>query len=185
MRLDEIPDINDIFRFDLKKETYDIEPELIMSKKINNHSDKIYTKKNMLNPFDYDLCCFDKKTNTFLGYVECEHSNYNKLGSAGSNWKHSFLQRKIFVYEKNGIGFKNQIMKDNSDKTVYFKMSNIYSLDDCICCSLVDITFFDSDIETKTGNDYNDWVLRTSMDNPKVARGIYECIKYIENYFGV
>jgi hypothetical protein len=192
MRLNEIPDINDILGewvevnpdFDLKKETYDIEPELNMSEIINSYSDKIYTKKNRLNPYDYDLCCYDKKNNRFLGYIECEHSRYNKLGINGSNWKHSFLQRKIFVYE-NGNGFRNQIIKDNAEKTIYFKMSRVYGLDDCICCNLLDITYFDSEVESKTGNDYNDWFLRTSMENKKVARGIYECIRYIEKYFRV
>jgi len=51
--------------FNLSNESFDIEPELIVSKIINERSKVIYTNKNTLDPYGYDLNCFNKINNNF------------------------------------------------------------------------------------------------------------------------
>jgi len=167
--------------FNINNESFDIDDENKISKIINKHSNKIYTNKNMLNPFDYDLNCFNKKTNEFLGYIEVERSNYTFLG--GKNWYHSFLMRKIYIYNENQ--YYDQVLKENSDKTIYLKFNHNYGLDDCICCCIEDITYFDPEWQRKTEDIRKNLVLRTNQNNPRVAKGIKNCIEYIEKFFEV
>jgi len=167
--------------FNLNNESFDIEPELIVSKIINERSEVIYTNKNTLDPYGYDLNCFNKINNNFVGYVEVERSKHKILGRKGTNWKHSFLMRKILVYNENQ--YHDQILKDNADKTIYIKFNKNYGLDDCICCCIEDITFFDSEWQRKTGDVRKDLVFRTSQYNSKVAKGIDNCIIYIDKFF--
>ena len=173
--------MNQLNEFNINKESFDIKPEIIVSKIINEHSKEIYTEKNMLNPYDYDLHCFDKKKN-FLGYIEVEVSNHKRL--SGANWQHSFLARKVLKYDKDK-GYVDWELRDNADKTIYIKFNKYFGLVDCICCSIESITYFDSDLEYKTGDERKDLVFRTHQDNPRVAKGIKKCIEYIERFFEV
>lgn len=174
--------MNQLNEFDIYKESFNIKPELKVSKIINEHSKKIYTRKNMLNPYDYDLHCFDEKNN-FLGYIEVEVSNHEILGRKGTSWQHSFLMRKVLVWNENQ--YHDQILRDNADKTVYIKFNKNCGLLDCICCCMEDITCFNPEWQKKTGNTRQDLVFRTNQNNPRVAKGIDNCIEYIENFFEV
>lgn len=174
--------------FDINNESYDIEPELIVSDIINKHSELITTEKNEIDPYEYDLRVFQKypiigsmlkRYGYELGYIEVERSNYEYLG--GKNWYHSFLMRKVFEWNDNQ--YHDQILKDKSEETVYIKFNHNYGLDDCICCCIEDITRFNPEWQRKTGNPRQDLVLRTNQNNSHVAKGIENCIDYIENFF--
>jgi len=167
--------------FDINNESYDIEPELKVSDIINKHSEKIDTEKNSYDPYGYDLRVFDKSYGYDLGFIEVEHSNYEKL--SGKNWYHSFLMRKVFEWNDNQ--YTDQILKENAGDTVYIKFNRKYGLDDCICCCIKDITYFDPEWQRKTGNTRQDLVFRTNQNNPHVSKGIKNCIEYIEKFFGV
>jgi len=168
--------------FNLNEESFDITPELIVSKIINDRSKIIYTNKNILDPYGYDLNCFNKINNVFLGYIEVEKSKHNFLGKKDTKWKHSFLARKVLIYDLIN-GFKDYKLKENADKTIYIKFNKNYGLNDCICCSIESITYFNTDWEFKTDNDRQNLVFRTNQNNPNVAKGINNCIKYIDNFF--
>ena len=167
--------------FDINKESYDILPELVVSKIINTHTKKFYTRKNKLKPYEYDLKCYKNITHDFIGYIEVEHSNHEQL--SGENWYHSFLMRKIFEWNDNQ--YYDQILKPNADKTVYIKFNKYYGFDDCICCCIEDITRFNPERQNKTGDSRLDLVLRTDKYNPHVAKGIMNCIDYIEKFFNL
>ena len=166
--------------FNLNNESFSIEPELEISRIINNHSNKIYTIKNYDDMYDYDLVVKDKELNIFLGFIEIEKSNYNYLG--GKNWYHSFLKRKIFEFDRINNCFTNRL-KDNAYKTIYFKVNKNFGLNDCICCDMKTLSHFPIDYQNKTDKDYNNLVVRTTMDDKRVKIGINECIDYMEKFF--
>lgn len=166
--------------FDIKDESFDIFPELEVSRIINNNSNKIYTNKNYDNPYSYDLMVFDKELNLHIGFIEVEKSNYTFLG--GKNWYHSFLKRKILIWDNINNCFSN-ILKDDADKTIYFKFNRNYGFNDCICCDINTISQFPSDYQNKTEKDYQNMVFRTIIEDKRVKVGLDNCIRYIENFF--
>lgn len=167
--------------FDLNKESFDIEPEIIVSNILNEYSNWIFTEKNFDDPYGYDLRVIDKNYGIDLGFIEVEKSNYNKL--SGKNWEHSFLKRKICEYDKINKCFLNNL-KENAEQTIYIKFNRNFSLDDCICCDMKTISQFTSDYQMKTNNNYYNGVFRTTMDDKRVKIGINDCIGFIEKFFG-
>jgi len=165
--------------FNIDNESFDIEPELIISEIINNHSNHIFTEKNVENPFGYDLKVYDRLYG-FTGYIECEHSHHEKLD--GNNWEHSFLKRKILNYDKINRCFTNNLRED-SDITIYIKFNNNFGLDDCICCYIPTIIQFRDAVHLKTKDEYRRGLYRTDKNDVRVPKGIDDCIKYLHKYF--
>ena len=166
--------------FKLDNESYDISPELKVSKIINEHSDLIYTRKNALDPYNYDLHCFELDTEQHLGYIEVEVSNYERLG--GKNWKHSFLKRKIYEWDGIQNCFSDKF-KMYYEQTVYIKFNKNFGLTDCICSDILTISNFSEELQPKTGKIRKDLVYRTNKYDRRVAVGIGDCIRYIEHKF--
>lgn len=166
--------------FDLDKESFDIDSEVTVSKMINEYSSDITTEKNYYDPYGYDLRVFDRRYGYDLGFIEVEVSNYEKLG--GKKWEHSFLQRKVFVFDNESKTFTDQL-KENAYETIYIKFNRDYGLDDCICCKITDIATFRKRSQEKTKKVYNNAVLRTDITNPHVIIGINNCIEYMEEFF--
>ena len=166
--------------FDLSKESFDIKPELKVSKIINEHSDKVYTNKNGLDPYDYDLNCFNKESGQHIGFVEVEVSNYKLLD--GKKWKHSFLKRKVYEWDKERFCFTDNLRK-YYEQTVYIKFNCNFGLTDCICCDISTIKNFNEERQEKTGRVKQDLFFRTEKFDKRVAVGIGNCIRYIEHKF--
>ena len=163
-------------------EDYYPDDEHEISRIINKYSEKIYTYKNYDDMYDYDLFVKDKELDIFLGFIECERSNYIYL--SGKNWYHSFLKRKVLEFDRDNNCFTNRL-KDNAYKTIYIKFNKNYGLNDCICCDMKTISELPSDYQNKTDNVYNNCVFRTITDDNRVKVGINNCIKYIEEFFNV
>ena len=89
--------------------------------------------------------------------------------------------RKIFEWNENQ--YHDQILKNHAGETIYIKFNKNYGLSDCICCSIESITHFYPEWQHKTGNPRQDLVLRTEQNNPHVAKGIKNCIEYMEKFF--
>ena len=166
--------------FNLDNESFDITNELKVSEIINNNSDKVYTKKNDEDKYGYDLKCFNIENDEFLGFIEVEVSHHELLD--GKTWKHSFLMRKILEFDNIRNIFTNKL-KENYEKTVYIKFNNFLGLGDCICCDILTIRNFNETIQEKTKTVRQNKVFRTNKNDRRVAKGITDCIKYIEEYF--
>jgi len=166
--------------FNIDNESFDIKDEIKVSEILNSHSDKFFTNKNMLDPYDFDLNCFNKKNEEHIGFIEVEISNYDKLEGIG--WEHSFLKRKIYEWDWEKKCYTDKLRK-YYEQTVYIKFNKNLGLTDCICCDINTIKNFREDVQEKTGNDRQDKVFRTSKYDKRVAVGIGNCIEYIERKF--
>ena len=54
---------------------------------------------------------------------------------------------------------------------------------DCICCDILTIRNFNDDIQEKTKKLRKNKVFRTNKNDPRVAKGIEQCMEYIHEYF--
>ena len=165
---------------DINNESFNIKPELKVSKIINDHSDKIYTNKNMLDPYDFDINCFCKSNNKHVGFIEVEVSNHKKLD--GLKWNHSFLKRKIYEWDNKQYCYTT-ILRKYYEQTIYIKFNNDLGLTDCICCDINTIKNFKEVLIDKTKSDRMNWTFRTSKFDKRVPVGIGKCIEYIEQKF--
>ena len=174
--------------FNMENESYDIEPELIISDIINKHSKYLHTEKNMENLFGYDLNVYQKnytgsslkRYGYDLGYIECEHSHYERLDEPHLNY--SFLRRKIHHYNRDTHTFTDTL-KYKSERTIYIIFNENYELDDCYCAWIPQIPRFNLIDLGFEQEPYFNAVYRTPQTDGRIPVGIENCIKYMEDFF--
>lgn len=170
---------------------YEIDTELRIRKILENYTGYQFEIRKNEDPYAYDLVVYFYDTSNVgspaipLIFVEIEQSETWK-DKYPSNWKaYSFLARKVFKFDKTIDAFTNEL-KDNANKTIYIIFNQ--SLTDCIAQKVSFIAEnYNLVRSTKTFNSYNDWVLRTPVDNSHlVVRGIEKTMskimKFIERH---
>lgn len=165
-----------------RENPYAIDVELEIRKIFERETNYIYEFQKNENPYDYDITVFKYYINganwwkKIIAYIELEVSEH-WINDYPKYWKtYSFLKRKIYEWDNGFSGEK----KCNADKTIYIIFNK--QLNDAICCDIETISKFQEEYINITGSERKDTFLRTSLDDPRITRGIRNCIERIK-YF--
>lgn len=134
--------------------------------------------------YDYDVEV--KKENKFLGYIEIETHELWK-DEYPSNWKlYRFWARKIREnFDRTSLTFTNT-PKKNYEKTLYLSFNQNFT--DAYCVDLkyihdhLEIQYRGGEIRHDEDQRVN-WLFYTYLNDPRVARGIKDCMNFISLFF--
>jgi len=157
--------------FNLKQESYDIEPELRARKILEKYTDYTYTFEKNEDIYGYDICMYRyNKDKIFIGYIEVEYCrNWETLELPSYWYELSFLERKI-------------INQDNLSKTFYLKFNNNFT--NCFCVKMLDLVNHGKYSVRNNKNsliekERNDRYIVLPLKSSFVKVGITGCINYI------
>jgi hypothetical protein len=173
----------------LDDQSYEIQDELRMRKKLENQTDwQFEFRKNDKYDYDLEVTEWDEEAasgddHQTLGYVELERSRNDKSASWISGdipdcWVFlSFLKRKVRRYNRRTESWGGP--KKNHDKTVYLKFS--HRLDNCFAVPIESIHRDGTPTPRSDGSRQNSY-LKLDSDHPDVHHGISDCVEFIRSY---
>ena len=184
------------FKYYTDGRDYDLYKEFIMLKNLMIYTPPEYGYFRNEVVIDIDSKCFKYEWGSsgeisqdgrqllkriVIGYIELEYTGKNSKwqDELPDNWRYSFLERKVKVWDDE----KGKFLEEPkvSGDVYYIKFSN--NLSNCYGAFMSDIFTFDEEIGNEMDNPYNNSYLRTDQSNKKVDYGIQNCInKYLTKW---
>jgi len=174
--------------FELDEQSYEIQSELRVRNILEEKTDWNYefTKNSKYAP---DLQLHDwgdhpdgPDDRDLTGYIEIEVTNADsdwQTGSVPDSWSTiNFLKRKVrhFDYRQKRWGG----LKENARQTVYLKFN--HELDNCFVAP-VERVYYDGYEQTWNGGGPGWEFFCLPPEHESITYGIYESVRFIENYF--
>lgn len=179
---------------DIRNGRYNITKELdvkrILMEKLNDPSIELVKMNADKTGYDFKIYKtfidgndYNRK---FIGYLEVEVSESWNTFKYPPNFKwHSFLARKVFVYDIKNETFRDKKLKENANRTIYLKTNS--NMSNAICCDMITISKFYMKYDPSpitSSNPRNDTFLREYVgnENSKTIMGWENCTDFIKDF---